>query len=63
MNKTIGNIVIFLLVLSMVSNGAIDVQKAVSTVANLFKAGIAAIPTGDQEYRTPPAPARANRPR
>ncbi len=62
MSKTIGNIVIFLLVLSMISNGAIDVQKAVSTVANLFKAGIAAIPTGD-DYKTPPPPARLNRPR
>jgi hypothetical protein len=67
MSKIIGNIVIFLLVISMISNGAIDVQKAISTVVALFKTAVQAIPTDQQQYNIPPTanrnPAGQQRPR
>ncbi len=54
MSKTIGNIVIFVLVLSMVSNGAINVQLVVSTVVSLAKGLANSIPS-EQQYKAPPS--------
>ena len=53
MSKTVGNIVIFVLLLSMVSNGAINVQMVVSTVVSLAKGLANSIPT-EQQYKVPP---------
>lgn len=58
MNKTIGNIVILILLWAMVGNGAINLPLAMSTVTSLFKTAVNAIPERQSTYQAPPQPRR-----